>query len=384
MMGHAAADCKGGVMKDAENGRQSAIDVARALGLLLVYYGHFVEQIMYLKNPAAAVHYKWIYSFHMILFFILSGWVKGARPGTLPVRKFVQSTLASRIAPYLFFSILLAALSLVFTGWFPMLDLSSAQGYFQAAVSTGLGFPLFDVPLWFVACLVSVECLHRLVQTYLDSKMRIIAVAVVCYVGGYLLNERYFFFGQNMSFWLLHEVPVVYAFYLVGVLLGRGGLPGRISPAAGVAIFALALAAVHFTYDLNQGPFRYLQAVIILLSGHGHFLWFPFTALAGSVMILVLGQVLHNVSLLAFLGRNAIILLGLNGVFYHFVNPPVAAWSVANLPPDGWSVFFLSTLVTLASFGLSLPVIHGLNVALPQLVGKPRTAGRFFGPLIKG
>lgn len=371
-------------MKDAENGRQAAIDVARALGLLLVYYGHFVEQIMYLKNPAAAVHYKWIYSFHMILFFILSGWVKGARPSAPPAMKFVQSTLASRIVPYLFFSIVLAALSLVLTGWFPMLDLSSAQGYFQAAVSTVMGFPLFNVPLWFVACLVSVECLHRLLQAYLDSTVRIIAVAVVCYIGGYLLNEHYFFFGQNMSFWLLHEVPVVYAFYLVGVLLGRGGLPGCISPAAGVAIFALALVAVHFTYDLNQGPFRYLQAVIILLSGHGHFLWFPFTALAGSVMILALGRVLHNVSLLAFCGRNAIILLGLNGVFYHFINVPVAAWSVTNLPPDGWSVFFVSALVTLASFGLSLPVILGLNIALPQLVGKPRTAGRFFGPLIKG
>lgn len=371
-------------MKGAENGRQSAIDVARALGLLLVYYGHFVEQIMYLKNPAAAVHYKWIYSFHMILFFILSGWVKGARPSVPPIKKFVQSTLASRIVPYLFFSIMLAALSLVFTGWFPMLDLSGADGYFKAAVSTAMGFPLFNVPLWFVACLVSVECLHRLLQPYLESATRIMVVAVACYVGGFALNEQFFFFGQNMSFWLLHEVPVVYAFYLVGVLLGRSGFPGRAPVAVAAVIFVVALAAVHFTYDLNQGPFRYLQAVIILLSGHGHFLWFPFTALAGSVMIMALGRVLHNVSLLAFFGRNAIILLGLNGVFYHFVNAPVAAWSVANLPPDGWSVFLVSALVTLMSFGLSLPVILGLNSALPQLVGKPRTAGRFFGPLIKG
>lgn len=370
-------------MKDAENGRQVAIDVARALGLLLVYYGHFVEQIMYLKNPAAAVHYKWIYSFHMILFFVLSGWVKGARPSVPPIRKFVQTTLAGRIAPYLFFSVTLAALSLVFSGWFPMLDLSGWHGYFKAAVSTALGFPLFNVPLWFVACLVSVECLHRLLQPYLNSPLRIMAVALVCYVGGFALNEQYFFFGQNVSFWLMHEVPVVYAFYLVGVLLGRSGLPGRVSVGAAAAIFVVALAAVHFTYDLNQGPFRYLQAVIILLSGHGHFLWFPFTALAGTAMIMALGCVLHNVSLLAFFGRNAIILLGLNGVFYHFVNPPVAAWSVANLPQDGLSVFLMSALVTVVSFGLSLPVIHALNHALPQLVGKPRTAGRFFGPLIR-
>jgi len=370
-------------MKDTENGRQSAIDVARALGLLLVYYGHFVEQIMYLKNPAAAVHYKWIYSFHMILFFMLSGWVKGVRPCVPPIRKFVQSTLVSRIVPYLFFSIMLAAMSLVFAGWFPMLDLSGVDGYFKASVSTAMGFPLFNIPLWFVACLVSVECLHRLLQPYLESATRVMAVAIACYASGFALNEQFFFFGQNMSFWLMHEVPVVYAFYLVGMLLGRSGFPGRVSGATGIAIFVVALAAVHFSYDLNQGPFRYLQAVIILLSGHGHFLWFPFTALAGTVMIMALGRVLQHVSLLAFFGRNAIILLGLNGVFYHFINPPVAAWSVANLSPDGWSVFFVSALVTIASFGLSLPVIHGLNFAVPQLVGKPRTAGRFFGPLVR-
>lgn len=55
-------------MQDAQAKRLDAIDVARALGLMLVYYGHFVEQVMYLENPVAAVHYKWIYSFHMILF----------------------------------------------------------------------------------------------------------------------------------------------------------------------------------------------------------------------------------------------------------------------------------------------------------------------------
>lgn len=370
-------------MQDAQAKRLDAIDVARALGLMLVYYGHFVEQVMYLENPVAAVHYKWIYSFHMILFFILSGWIKGARPSIPPARTFVRATLAGRIAPYLFFSALTAGLSLVISGWFPMLDLATARGYFQAAVATAMGFPLFNIPLWFVACLVSVECLHRVLQGYLDSVPRIVLAALVFYVGGYALNEQYFFFGQNKSFWLLHEVPVVYAFYLVGVLLGRTGLTSRVSAFRAAAIFLISLAVVQFSFDLNQGPFRYLQAVVILLSGHGHFLWFPFTALAGTALVVALGRVLQNVSLLAFFGRNALILLGMNGVFYHFVNAPVAAWSVENLPRDGWSVFAVSTLVTVASFALSLPVIHALNSVVPQLVGKPRATGRFFGPLIK-
>ena len=370
-------------MKDAGKERLAGIDVARALGLLLVYYGHFVEQVMYLKNPAAAAQYKWIYSFHMILFFVLSGWVRGARPFTPPIRQFVKSTLASRIVPYLFFSLLLAFLSFFIPGWFPLVDLSTAKGYFMAAASTAMGFPLLNVPLWFVACLVSVECVHRLAQGSLNSAPRILLAALACYIGGYALNEQYFFFGQGRSFWLLHEVPVVYAFYLVGVLMGKSGASSRLSTGGFVLIFALALACVQLTFDLNQGPFRYLQAVIILLSGHGHFLWFPFTALAGTALVLALGHLLRQVSPLAFLGRNALILLGMNGVFYHFVNPVVAKWSVAALPGDGLSVFLISALVTVVSIGLGVPVILALNSLVPQLVGKPRQAGRWFGPLVR-
>ena len=51
------------------------IDIARFYGIALVYYGHFIERIMYLKNPTAALHYNFIYSFHMLLFFVLAGFI---------------------------------------------------------------------------------------------------------------------------------------------------------------------------------------------------------------------------------------------------------------------------------------------------------------------
>jgi acyltransferase len=365
-------------------GRLDAIDAARALGLVLVYYGHFVEQTMYLKNPSAALQYKWIYSFHMILFFVLSGWVRGARPSVAAPGAFLAAAWAGRIVPYLFFSLVMAALSLAMPGWFPIVDLSTPGGYLQAALATAMGFPLFSVPLWFVACLVSVECVHRLAGWWLDTPRRILVAATACYIGGYALNERFFFFGQNMSFWLLHEVPVVYAFYLIGVLLGRTRVLDRVGLGAAVGIFLVSAVAVHLTFDLNQGPFRYLQAVIILLSGHGHFLWFPFTALVGTCMVLALGKALQKVSILTFLGRNGMILLAMNGVFYHFVNKPLAAWALAAFPGDGRTIFLVSAAVSVCSIASSLPVIHCLNRAIPQLVGKPRESGMFFGPLVRG
>ncbi len=60
---------------EAGKERIGVIDIARFYAMALVFYGHFIERIMMLKNPAAAVQYKFIYSFHMILFFVLAGYV---------------------------------------------------------------------------------------------------------------------------------------------------------------------------------------------------------------------------------------------------------------------------------------------------------------------
>lgn len=44
------------------------IDVSRILGIALMYYGHTIESLMKTGNETAAMHYKFIYSFHMPLF----------------------------------------------------------------------------------------------------------------------------------------------------------------------------------------------------------------------------------------------------------------------------------------------------------------------------
>ena len=51
------------------------IDIARIYGVVLVYYGHIIESYMKAGSAVAAMHYKFVYSFHMPLFFILSGYI---------------------------------------------------------------------------------------------------------------------------------------------------------------------------------------------------------------------------------------------------------------------------------------------------------------------
>ena len=118
------------------------LDVARFLGMLLVYYGHIIERIMYLKNPVATSHYKFIYSFHMPFFFLLAGFTIAPEKTLLPLGRYLKKLAASRLVPYFVFTALLAVLSLFFAGHFVVIDLSTPMGYLEGTLSTLLGFPV--------------------------------------------------------------------------------------------------------------------------------------------------------------------------------------------------------------------------------------------------
>ena len=87
--------------------RFTVIDVARCYGIGLVFYGHFIEELMLLKNPVAASQYKFIYSFHMVLFILLAGYVAKPRTFELNLAAFARNRFSSRLLPYIFFTFLM-------------------------------------------------------------------------------------------------------------------------------------------------------------------------------------------------------------------------------------------------------------------------------------
>lgn len=362
--------------------RLAYADVARLIGIFLVYHGHVVERMMYLGNAAAAHQYKFIYSFHMPLFFVLSGLIAKDWAAEQSIGQFAKSRFFSRIVPLIFFNLALAFLSLIHKPDFPPIPLETGADYGNAALMTALQLPVFDVPTWFLMCLVVVECIHYAVfRSLRGSDARILVAIVVSYLAGYALNSRFQFFQPGNyalpNWWIAYEAITMYALYLVGVLIRRRGwLSGDVAWFMPALLAIIGFAIVAFTFDLNQGPFRMkIEAVVILAAAHGHILWFPLTALAGTLAVLALGKMLERADWMAWLGRNALILFCLNGVVYHHVNGPFSAWFTATLPQDGWSVAAGAALLSVASIALAVPLVIALGRWLPQLVGRPATQG---------
>jgi len=369
----------------AVGSRIGFIDVARLYGMALVFYGHFIEELMLLKNPAAASQYKFIYSFHMVLFVVLAGYVAKERVVERRFGDFLKKEFLSRLLPFIFFTLLMMLPPLFISGKFYGLELPSVAGYLKGIQNTVFGIPSFCVPSWFLLLIVGLELVDYASFRFLNrSNGKILGAALLFYLAGYLLNLKLDIFNPlkgrvvGWNYLFIHEAITLYGFYLIGRYLGRkrflaGPVSTRIVAPAAAAAFLIVL----FTYRLNNGPFAFhvYDAVVILFASHGHILFFPLTALAGCALILCLARLSPAPKILLWLGQNCLILMCLNGVFYHYINPGVAKWLLDHFSGSALMVLAAGVIITTGSLVMCIPAVYILERSVPQLVGKPTRNG---------
>ncbi len=80
------------------------IDIAKAYGIILVFYGYFAERLSDLGYGEAFIQLKFIYSFHMPLFFMICGYLY--KKTNYNFSDFLKYHLTSGIIPVIFFNLL--------------------------------------------------------------------------------------------------------------------------------------------------------------------------------------------------------------------------------------------------------------------------------------
>ena len=323
--------------------RKNYLDVAKGLGILLVVLGHSLE--VYLGNgndgtrgagfvPATFAAWKFIYSFHMPLFFILSGIATTRLTGT----KF-ENTLASALnliviatALQLLSAPLRLAIPLPTDA--PATSLSAALRYvFWPALKLET---YAIVVIWFLPCLALVRLAAWLVGNASRPGMIILALGALC------LAEQHF----GIGYFQMRSVIVGLAFFALGQRIGDLR-PDRFPRIGYAAVCAGALLLTALTFEANHGcPFdlastcpgpRYGEFAVLMVSGAFGFLpLFALTALAGAAAILSASLLLAHSRLLALIGRRTLDLLIVNGVTLVFIQPVLTPYA-ANLPRRSWS-----------------------------------------------
>lgn len=137
---------------DANKNRIEWIDTAKGLGILMVMLGH---------NYLDWKYVFWCYSFHMALFFFLSGCTFRDQEG---IGVFLKKRVLGLLIPYVFFAALIALynwVSAVTHG--NSFDLSSAALSYLVQIRY--------THLWFLPCLFLAEIGTWLIYKYISKRM---------------------------------------------------------------------------------------------------------------------------------------------------------------------------------------------------------------------
>jgi len=342
------------------------VDNAKAVGMILVFFGHFIEQIVNAGSAVALAPQKYIYSFHMPLFFFISGFFLKINKDEKFIDYFKKKVLV-RLIPVLFFEAILIPF------WFYRFHFNFID-LLWFGKSNIIGHPTYNGVTWFVICLFTAELYIYFIYKYIPFNKLIIG-ALVLIVGVYLCDHINKLDLVNNP-WYLYEGIVA-----AGILiLGNYIFPYLQKLSAGISRpgrFALSvIAGILAWYPAIQNN----RIVAMIFSEHGIPELFLLSATFGTIAFISLASLIPVNRVLTFIGENTLVFLGLNGAFVEFMNAEVAEWIGPS--EDFGFVMLISIVGTVVSMLLSYPFILLFNKYFPQFVGRKRPKVKLADDLI--
>ena len=183
--------------------RLDYIDIMKGIGIILVVLGHISYN---------SILITWIYSFHMPLFFLISGFLfyKSRKDG------FIKRKLVGLLTPYFCFSLLTYFYWLIIER--NMRD--NIENPFNVFLGIFIAYSgnnfIFNIVMWFLPCLLVTECLFFLLHKNLKPKYLLITIVFISSVG-YLYSLT-----QNMRLpWGGDVATISISFYGIGYFLAK-------------------------------------------------------------------------------------------------------------------------------------------------------------------
>lgn len=341
--------------------RYQWIDLLKGFAIFLVVFGH---NIMLVQTNSAIFITKYIYSFHMPLFFMISGLLFN-KYGTF--REYIVRKAKNLLIPYFSFA------SILYLFWFIIgrkigggakTTISPFQGFMGIFYGQTKYMP-WGGPLWFLLCLFIVSCLFYIISKY-SQKIIIILLFLSSLIGflmstylrvrlpwmidtaftgltiygiSYLLKCVVFNTNQNKNLIFFDNNMMLIGLFLIG--LGLCIVNSRVELAANVygnyILFYLSVVSSCLFYILLfKKIFKYTKAYYF----KKYFIYF---------------------------GRNSLIVLGFHARAATFLS----AIYIFILKVDYMTISIpYKILYSLIQLTLLIPVIYVLNKYLFVLLGK--------------
>ena len=270
------------------NKRIESIDIAKGLGILLVVLGHQIDYF-HAYIPGA---YRYIYLFHVPLFFFLSGMFFREDEGlwTCFKKKLLRLFVPYLLANCLFFFVEMIRvwkLGDAYDGDLGWKDLWLACAGLWPVPS------MFSRPTWFLLILFRITLVYKLIQMLTGGRRWI--MATICAgigISGAILAPETYMLGQTM---------VALPFLCLGHICGTGLMENRKLFGNGVSI-AGAIVALPLLWLISQH-----QQTNIAVNDYGNAVLMFVGALLGILAVLWISKLISRLprttGVLSFVGR---------------------------------------------------------------------------------
>lgn len=361
------------------------IDALKGFGIMLVVLAHH-------SLPIALDTY--IFSFHMPLFFFISGFLFDFGKYTESAGNFVKGRFRSLIVPYFCFAVITCIfyflLDELYTPGIPSINFfenSMLHGISHILVAFGPAIS-YNPPLWFLTCLFVTELLfYGMAKKYYGDPEKLVFWLIIAGVIGYL-------YSIYLPFRIPWNVDVALAAI---VFYGAGNLFKRLTEPESKVSFSMKLDSGFIEKFSRFEKYLLLTAVLLSLLYLGYLLKFPtddkvnmnvlkygdffsfyLLAFAGIFTFVYLSRRLVSSKVLEYLGRNSLIILAL-----HFpLKDILIKLVIIILGVDIEYIHYnagLALSLTVLNLLCLIPVIFLINNYFPFLIGKRGSSESFEG-----
>lgn len=319
--------------------RDNCIDSIKGIGVILVILGHTYDIPVFLCN--------FIYSFHMPLFFIISGYLYNTQKYSgWSARKFILNKAKSYLLPYTIYSLINIAINFVWEYCFygnvipakRMLKYVADAFYCRADDAYMKNF----VPVWFLLCLFISSVLFWLITKYCEKYTGAICVslAIVGYLWCSIVDYR--------IFWNLPTALIAILFIYLGYAIKKYYIIDKIlnNKIALVTIIVSCLAIGIPSAMLN------VDGIGMIQNRYGNIALFLIASISLSLVAILCCKnikVLQN-KFFVWLGRNTMLVIGYNFFMlalttelYYYI-PIVSNYRI------NWVVSFIITTIGMVVF----------------------------------
>lgn len=309
--------------------RLDYLDYAKGFGIILVVLGHICDTSNSIK--------MWLYSFHMPLFFIISGLlIRYTNINERGIKNIIVSKFKSLIIPYIFFE-LVAIFFWMCQNEFTFKALrwnvlDSILMYCRAGTT------------WFLFTLFISEIMFILMLKYIKANKIIALITIVLFIIPLMIDT------ENHNILVLFRCFIANGFLYLGYY-GYDLLIDRdINFLSIIILFFINIILSHYNGFVDLWSLQF-----------GNILLYTTCSILGSVSIIYLFKKFKQSYILKYLGKNSLVIMATHQVLINnFINQFIGREYT----------YFTGILVLIGIIIIEIPIIEIINRYFPFVLGK--------------